>query len=90
MLLLLVGLTCLQPRCLSQIEEVPHPDKAPGQNQAPPRYDRDKEAGESSSRDTKIDLSPPKDDAKDHPFSDTADSGPVSYTHLTLPTSDLV
>jgi tetratricopeptide (TPR) repeat protein len=41
----------------------------PGRNQAPPRSDRDKEAGESSSRDTRIDLSPPKDDAKNHPNS---------------------
>jgi tetratricopeptide (TPR) repeat protein len=38
-------------------------------NQTPPRSARDKEAGESSSRDTRIDLSPPKDDAKDHPNS---------------------
>jgi tetratricopeptide (TPR) repeat protein len=63
---------------MAQIEEVPRSDKAPGQNQAPPRYDRDKEAGESSSRDTKIDLSPPKDDAKDHPFSDASGSGSES------------
>ncbi|HEV7219954.1 MAG TPA: hypothetical protein VGN39_13860, partial [Terriglobales bacterium] len=73
-LALLFAVTCLPTRSAAQIEEVPHPDKAPGQNQAPPRYDRDKEAEESSSRDTKIDLSPPKDDAKDHPFSDAADS----------------
>src|ERR1700730_9512337 len=71
---LLVGLLLFQARSRAQIEEVPHSDKAPGQNQAPPRYDRDQEAEESSSRDTKIDLSPPKDDAKDHPFSDTTDS----------------
>jgi len=31
--------------------------------------DRSREAGESSSRDTRIDLSPPKDDAKNHPNS---------------------
>ncbi len=74
LLALLVAVAFLPTRSAAQIEEVPHPDKAPGQNQAPPRYDRDKEAEESSSRDTKIDLSPPKDDAKDHPFSDT--SGP--------------
>jgi tetratricopeptide (TPR) repeat protein len=73
-LALLAALTFLPPRSAAQIEEVPHPDKAPGQNQAPPRYDRDREAGESSSRDTQIDLSPPKDDAKDHPFSDASDS----------------
>jgi tetratricopeptide (TPR) repeat protein len=40
----------------------------PESNQAPPRSDRDK-AEESSSRDTRIDLSPPKDDAKEHPNS---------------------
>ena len=39
------------------------------QNQPPPRSERSQEAGESSSRDTRIDLSPPKDDAKDHPNS---------------------
>ena len=32
----------------------------------PPPTDRSQEAGESSSRDTRIDLSPPKDDAKNH------------------------
>jgi len=42
----------------------PQDETGPGQNQAPPRSDRDKEAGESSSRETRIDLSPPKDDAK--------------------------
>ena len=73
-LALLAAFTFLPTRSAAQIEEVPHPDKAPGQNQAPPRYDRDKEAGESSSRDTQIDLSPPKDDAKDHPFSDASDA----------------
>ena len=44
-------------------------DKDPNQNQPPPRSERDREAGESSSRDTRIDLSPPKDDAKQHPNS---------------------
>jgi tetratricopeptide (TPR) repeat protein len=44
----------------------------PGRNQDPPRSDRNKEAGESSSRDTRIDLSPPKDDAKNHPYSGAA------------------
>ena len=44
-------------------------NRDPNQNQPPPRSDRDREAGESSSRDTRIDLSPPKDDAKDHPNS---------------------
>jgi tetratricopeptide (TPR) repeat protein len=33
---------------------------------------RDREAAESSSRDSRIDISPPKDDAKNHPFSKAA------------------
>src|SRR2546427_10925598 len=60
----------------------------PGKNQEPPRSERSKEAGESSSRDTRIDLSPPKDDAKDHPNStlpqaDTGEdtSGEVQELH---------
>jgi tetratricopeptide (TPR) repeat protein len=40
------------------------------------------EAGESSSRDTRIDLSPPKDDAKNHPGSKNAIAG------LDIDTSD--
>jgi tetratricopeptide (TPR) repeat protein len=46
---------------------------SPPQSQSSAPSDGDKsrersaEAGESSSRDTRIDLSPPKDDAKDHP-----------------------
>lgn len=41
-------------------------------NDAPPRSDTEEPKtapGESSSRDTRIDLSPPKDDAKNHPKS---------------------
>jgi tetratricopeptide (TPR) repeat protein len=34
--------------------------------------DRSREAQESSSRDTRVDLSPPKDDAKNHPNSKSA------------------
>jgi len=64
---------CLSVSCLAQQESPP--DQGPEQSQAPPRSDsqkardRDAEAGESSSRDTRIDLSPPKDDAKNHPNS---------------------
>jgi tetratricopeptide (TPR) repeat protein len=57
---------------MAQMEQLPPSDKAPGQSDAPPRYERDKEAGESSSRDTKIDITPPKDDDKNHPLSSTA------------------
>jgi len=55
--------------CLTGWAHPAQDEKGPGQNQAPPRSDRDKEAGESSSRETRIDLSPPKNDAKDHPNS---------------------
>jgi tetratricopeptide (TPR) repeat protein len=44
----------------------------PGASQTPPRSERNREAGESSSRNTQIDISPPKDDAKNHPFSASA------------------
>ena len=63
---------CLAPWAAAQVEQLPPSDKGPGQSEAPPRYDHDKEAGESSSRDTKIDISPPKDDDKNHPLSSTA------------------
>jgi tetratricopeptide (TPR) repeat protein len=63
---------CIGPSALAQVEQLPQSDKGPGQSEAPPRSDRDKEAGESSSRDTKIDISPPKDDDKNHPLSSTA------------------
>jgi tetratricopeptide (TPR) repeat protein len=43
-------------------------DKAAAEKAA----DRNREAGESSSRDTRIDISPPKDDAKSHPSSQEA------------------
>jgi len=52
---------------------------SPGPNSAPPRSDRiDASAladgpGESSSKDTQIDISPPPDDDKEHPHSSDAD-----------------
>ncbi len=48
----------------------------PGQNQAPPRSAQPTEAGQSSSRDTRGDISPPKDDAKNHPGSGVVDTNP--------------
>jgi tetratricopeptide (TPR) repeat protein len=62
---------------LAQQQSQPDPAQ-PGQNQAPPRSDRARngEAGESSSSDTRIDLSPPKDDAKNHPNSGIDDKDP--------------
>jgi len=52
-----------------QVETLPNSPNGPGETQAPPRSDRNKEAGESSSRDTRIDISPPANDGKDHPGS---------------------
>jgi tetratricopeptide (TPR) repeat protein len=56
----------------AQVETVPPSDKGPGPTQAPPRSDKSRGSEESSSRDTRIDLSPPKDDAKKHPYSGAA------------------
>jgi tetratricopeptide (TPR) repeat protein len=67
-LVLSLGLTIW---AVAQVDQLPRNEKGPGQNQAPPRSDRNAEAGESSSRDTKIDISPPRDDAKNHPSSST-------------------
>lgn len=62
-----------------------------GQNQSPADQEKSRErsaeAGESSSRDTRIDLSPPKDDAKNHPnsrmASPTPSSNPEDMTDMT-------
>jgi tetratricopeptide (TPR) repeat protein len=48
----------------------------PGENQAPPRSAPATETGESSSRDTRVDISPPKDDAKNHPNSGVVETNP--------------
>jgi tetratricopeptide (TPR) repeat protein len=56
---------CLTGLSLGQEESGPDATKV----QSPSRSERDQEARESSSRDTRIDLSPPKDDLKNHPNS---------------------
>lgn len=52
------------------------PSASPGANQAPPSS---VPGTESSSRDTRIDLAPPKNDAKDHPGSSTT---PEAHDHI--------
>ena len=54
-------------------------------------HERSAEAGESSSRDTRIDLSPPKDDAKKHPNSGTSlnASPPENPEDMTNMTGDV-
>jgi tetratricopeptide (TPR) repeat protein len=66
---LLVAVLLLAGCALAQQPAAPGP--AAEQNQGPPRSDngQDADSGGSSSRDTRIDLSPPKDDAKNHPGS---------------------
>jgi len=56
----------------AQVETVPSSDKGPGQSEAPPRSDAPRGNEESSSRDTRIDIRPPENDAKEHPFSTVA------------------
>ena len=63
---------------VAQQQPQPYQDQQeqPGQNQAPPRSTPATEAGESSSRDTRVDISPPKDDAKNHPNSGVVETNP--------------
>jgi len=60
---------------LAQQQSQPDQDQ-PDQNQAPPRSAPQSEPGESSSHDTRVDLSPPKDDSKDHPNSGVVETNP--------------
>lgn len=58
---------------LAQVEKLPQTEKNPPKSQQPPRSDQsrsDPAASMSSSKNTQIDISPPPDDAKNHPFSD--------------------
>jgi tetratricopeptide (TPR) repeat protein len=63
---LVASLLCLSVHGLGQSQPG---NSDPKQNQPPPRSDRDREAGESSSRDSRIELSPPRNDDKEHPNS---------------------
>jgi tetratricopeptide (TPR) repeat protein len=69
---------CLGGWAVAQQQPQPDQDQQeqPGQNQAPPRSAPATEAGESSSRDTRVDISPPKDDAKSHPNSGVVETNP--------------
>src|ERR1700693_3082466 len=63
---------CLGGWAGAQVDQLPPSDKGPAPSQEPPRYEPEREPGVSSSRDTKIDITPPKDDAKAHPNSTSA------------------
>src|SRR5258708_27943211 len=74
--------TSSQSSSSSQTPSEAKPAKKTAPDLAPPRSDRVNAAdlgegiGESSSKDTQIDLSPPADDAKKHPESSEAESDP--------------
>jgi|SRR5579862_6434161 tetratricopeptide (TPR) repeat protein len=76
---LLVFLLCAGSCAIAQ-QQPQADDKPTTRNDAPPRSDQDQgkdaDAGQSSSRDTQVDLSAPKDDAKNHPNSHVAISDP--------------
>src|SRR5882724_9296374 len=61
---------------LGQVQQLPQSGKTPPKSQEPPRSPGDstasKEAGMSSSKNTQIDLSPPANDARNHPDSGSA------------------
>ncbi|HEY1265296.1 MAG TPA: tetratricopeptide repeat protein [Terriglobales bacterium] len=56
----------------AQVEKVPSSGKEPTPSQEPPRSENGPAPGESSSHSTLIDISPPPDDAKTHPFSSSS------------------
>src|ERR1700674_2997808 len=75
------------PLCLwggAFAEQQPATPPARDQSSSRSDLDRDKEAKESSSRDTRIDIAPPKDDTKNHPNSGVA----VSEAGKTVPEVD--
>jgi tetratricopeptide (TPR) repeat protein len=61
---------------VAQQQQTPPEQPPPDQNDAPPRSPVATDPGASSSRDTRVDLSPPKDDTKDHPLSGVPDTNP--------------
>ena len=88
MIFLLAACLCLAVSAAAG--QGPEGEKDANQNQPPPRSERSKEAGESSSRDSRIDLSPPSNDAKDHPNStlprDDADDNASADVRNSTPT----
>lgn len=71
------------------LAQQPSQDTPPPKNQAPPRSDDrtdyPRSSEESSSRDNRVDISPPKDDARNHPnsmsSSDEDEAGDVQEFH---------
>lgn len=68
----------------AQVDQLPSSDKGPPKSQVPPRYDTSV-PGESSSRDTKIDISAPEGDAKRHPNSAAPADNPDDEVQVVHP-----
>ena len=64
-----LALLLLSGMILAQQDSTQNPPSKAEQEKS---RDRSAEAGESSSKDTRVDISPPKDDVKNHPNSSTA------------------
>jgi tetratricopeptide (TPR) repeat protein len=62
---------CIAGSAVAQSNQDPGPAQKPSQAEQQKERSREAEAGESSSDDTRIDLSAPKDDAKNHPGAPT-------------------
>jgi tetratricopeptide (TPR) repeat protein len=69
---ILIGALLTAGWASAQMEKLPSSGKEPAKSQEPPRYENGPAPGESSSRDTLIDISPPPDDAKNHPDSSSS------------------
>lgn len=82
---------CLCGWAVAQVETLPSSGKELAPSQAPPRSDKGHSDEESSSRDTRIDLSPPKDDAKQHPYSGAAvsDAADAAADNAANPDADV-
>ena len=80
--LLLTGAAFAQDQAPAPVERVPTDKSAPAPKdnaKNPPRSDG-LSAGESSSKQTRIDVSPPSDDAKSHPGADLGDNDVNEFT----------
>ena len=68
----MLTLALLVAAAAAQVEKMPASGKQPAKGQEPPRTEDGPAPGESSSRSTQIDISPPPDDVKNHPFSSSS------------------
>jgi tetratricopeptide (TPR) repeat protein len=85
---LMLALVCLWLAGAASAQEPPPVEQVPVDKSAPPPKDNRKApprsdnipSGESSNKQTQIDVSPPSDDAKKHPEAELSDSGVDEFT----------